>query len=122
MNGTIMQIDSLYKSKPVTAHSSITATATSVPICAEGKNAVLIQFITSAANNWTIKLTGSFTKHGTYTDLYELANTGAMAQMLYQLNSNKMFLFKGIPNWIKIVATEDADGSTVSVYAQLLNV
>jgi len=45
-----------------------------------------------------------------------------MAAMSYQLNSNKVFLFKGIPDWIKIVATEDADGATVTVKVQPLNV
>lgn len=114
----INQISHLYKGSVVTVHSAIEATATSDAIDCQGYNAILMFFTTSAANNWTIKLQGSDSKNGTYADCYELANTGSMAAMSYQLNSNKVFLFKGIPDWIKIVATEDVDGSTVTVKIQ----
>jgi hypothetical protein len=110
------------KGAVTTVHDAIQATATSDPVDCRGFNAVLVYFTTSAANNWTIKVQGSDTRNGTYADCYELANTGSMAAMSYQLNSNKVFLFKGIPAWIKIVATEDADGSTVTVKVQPLNV
>jgi len=91
-----------------TVHDGIQATATSDPVDCRGFNAVLVYFTTSAANNWTIKVQGSDTRNGTYADCYELANTGSMAAMSY--------------HWIKIVATEDADGSTVTVKVQPLNV
>jgi hypothetical protein len=118
----IHQIDSIYKGNVVKAHDAITATATSKSIDCSGKNAVLIQALISvAAQNWTFKVQGSMTEHGEYTDCYELANTGAMAPMSYQTNASRMFLFKGIPDWIKIVATEDVDGATVTVLAQPLN-
>ena len=114
----IHQIDNVYKGNIITAHSAITATATSAPINCQGKNALLVYFTTSAANNWTIKIQGSDTRNGTYADCYELANTGSMAAMSYQLNANRVFLFRGIPDWIKVVATEDADGATVTVKVQ----
>ena len=98
-----------------------TATSTSDPIDARGYNAVLVYFTTSAKNNWTVKVQGCDTRNGTYADVYEQANTGAMAAMSYQLDANKIFLFKGIPDWIKIVATEDVDGATVTVKVQPLN-
>jgi hypothetical protein len=117
----IQQIDNIYKGNVVTAHSAITATAISNKIDCRGKNAVLIQALISvAAQNWTFKVQGSMTENGTYTDCYELANTGSMALMSYQTNASKMFLFKGIPDWIKIVATEDVDGATVTVNVQPL--
>lgn len=117
----VLQIDNIYKGNVIKVHDAITATATSVKIDCRGKNAVLIQALISVAvQNWTFKVQGSMTEHGTYTDCYELANTGAMALMSYQTNASKMFLFKGIPDWIKIVATEDVDGATVTVNVQPL--
>jgi len=119
----INDIDKMLKGNVSTVHTAITGTATSAKIDCRGKNAILIQALISvAAQNWTFKLQGSFTENGTYTDLYELANTGSMAAMSYQTNASKMFLFKGIPDWVKVVATEDVDGATVTVNVQPLNV
>jgi hypothetical protein len=109
------------KASPVTAISAKAVTTTSDPIDCKGYNAVLVYFTTSAEKNWTIKVQGCDTRNGTYADCYEQANTGSMAAMSYQLNANRVFLFKGIPDWIKIVATEDADGATVTVKVQPLN-
>lgn len=118
MGPTVVQIDKKMKGRITTAHSAITATATSDIIDCRGKNALLVEFVITGAANWTISIQGSLTKTGTYCNIYELANTGSMAQMSYQLNSNRLFIFKGIPDWIKVVATEDADGQTVTVRVQ----
>lgn len=116
-------IEEIAKGTPQSVITAAEATTTSAAIDARGKNAVLLKItIADAEQNWTVKLTGSFTKTGTYVDLYELANTGSMAQMSYQTNSSKMILFKGIPDYIKIVATEDVTGAKCSVEVQLLNV
>ncbi len=116
-------IEEISKGSPISAISAAEATTTSAAIDARGKNAVLLKItIADATQNWTIKLTGSFTKTGTYVDIYELANTGSMAAMSYQTNASKMILFKGIPDYIKVVATEDVNGAKCSVDVQLLNV
>jgi hypothetical protein len=104
------------------AHSAIDATATSAAINCEGYNGILIHAIFSGEANWTIKVQGSMTENGSYADVYELANTGTMTAMSYQTNATKMFLFKGIPDFVKIVATEDVSGQTITVYAQPINV
>lgn len=115
----IVDIDRFNKGSVITAHSAITATATSTPINCIGKNAILVKVtITGGANNWTFKPIGSFTRNGTYVDCYEQANTGVMILMSYQCNASRMFLFKGIPDWVEIVATENVDGSTVTVEVQ----
>jgi hypothetical protein len=121
MYGTV-SINHMQKGLVTTAHSAISATATSVPINCEGYNAILVSVDFSAAQNWTFKVQGSLTENGNYFDVYELANTGSMAAMSYQTDADKIFLFKGIPDWIKIVATEDVDGATVTVKVQPLNV
>lgn len=121
MSGFV-SIAEVVKGPVIVAHSAIAATATSDKISCVGFNAVLVEFDISGAANWTISIQGSLTKNGTYANCYELANTGSMAQMSYQTNADKVFLFKGVPDWIKVVATEDADGQTVTVRVQPLNI
>jgi len=70
---------------------------------------------------WTFKVQGCLASGGTFVDWYEQANTGAMVLMSYQTNASKGFVFRGIPNFIKIVATEDEDGATVACRVQSLN-
>ena len=101
-----------------TVHSGITATATSAAVDCRGFNGILIDFAISGAANWTISITGCDTDTGTFKAVYELANTGTMTAMSYQLNANRIFVFKGVPNYIKVVATEDAGAETVTVKAQ----
>lgn len=106
-----------------TAHGAITATGTSAEINCKGFNALLVEVaISVAAKLWTFKVQGSLESGGTFVDCYEQANTGSMALMSYQTNASKIFLFKGIPDYIKIVATEDEDGATVTVKVQPLNI
>jgi hypothetical protein len=102
-------------------HNAITATATSDEQDCRGYNAVLVSVNISDAYNWTFKIQGSLASGGTFVDCYEQANTGVMVAMSYQTNVSKIFLFKGIPDFIKIVATEDENGATVSVSIQPLN-
>jgi hypothetical protein len=116
-----MDIDKVNKGNVTTVHNAISATATSAAIDCRGKNGLLMQVEFSAAANWTFKIQGSLTQHGTYADWYEQANTGVMKAMSYQTNASKGFTFKGVPDWVKIVATEDVDGATVTVKAQPIN-
>ncbi len=116
-----MNVDKMGKGAITTAHSAITGTATSAEIDCRGYNAVLVSADISAAFNWTFKVQGCIVSGGTFVDLYEQANTGAMVAMSYQCNSSRIFVFKGIPDYIKVVATEDADGATVTVKVQPLN-
>lgn len=119
---SIMDIEQINKSSPIALMNQVEATTTSEPVDARGKNAVLVKITLTGAVNWTIKLQGCFTRNGTYVDLWELANTGLMTQMSHQTNISKIILFKGIPDYIKVVATEDVDGQKCSIEIQLLNV
>lgn len=101
-----------------TVHSAITSTATSAAVDCRGFNGVLIDFTISGAANWTISITGCDEATGTFKPVYEQVNTGTMTLLSYQLNSNRIFGFKGVPNYIKVVATEDAGAETVTVKAQ----
>lgn len=118
-----MYLYKILKGTVTKIHDAITATATSEVVKCIGFNAILVTVtITGGANNWTFKLQGANASDGTFVDIYEQANTGSMALMSYQCNASRMFLFKGIPDFIKVVATEDVNGSTVTVEVQPLNV
>jgi hypothetical protein len=110
-----IQIQANLKGNVETAHSEITATATSSVIDTRNYNSVfLFILITVAVKNWTIKLQGCDTRNGTYIDLYSNdANTHNA--MSIQTNANKIVQFKNIPNWIKVVATEDEDTAKCTV-------
>lgn len=120
LSHTIDSIDVAKQSKGAVtvAHSAISATATSAELDCRGHNAILILVEFSGAYNWTFKLQGSMVSGGTFVDWYEQANTGSMVLMSYQCNANRGWTFKGIPDYVKIVATEDADGGTVTVKVQ----
>lgn len=117
-----INVDKMGKGSVTTAHSAITETATSAEIDCRGYNAILIEAdISVAAKLWTFKVQGCMVSGGTFIDCYELANTGTMTLMSYQTNASKIFVFKGIPDYVKIVATEDEDTATVTVKVQPLN-
>lgn len=121
MNGYV-DINAIVKGSKLATIATTDATKTSDPIDARGFNAVLVKITLSGAANWTIKLQGAFNRNDAYLDIYEQANTGTFVAMSHQTNASKMILFKGISDWIKVVATEDVDGQTCSVEVQLLNV
>ncbi len=117
-----IDVGKMSKGPVTTAHNAITMTTTSNEIDCRGYNAVLIEASISAAFNWTFKIQGCMVSGGTFVDCYEQANTGTMTLMSYQCNASRIFLFRGVPDYIKIVATEDQDGATVTVKVQPLNV
>jgi len=113
---------SLKKGTASTVHAAITGTALSAEIDCTGYNAVLVEVaISVAVKNWTFSIQGCLVSGGTFVDVYELANTGSMAAMSYQCNASRMFIFKGAPNYIKVNASEDEDGATVTVKVQPIN-
>jgi len=100
------------------AHNLIEVGATSSEINTEGYNAIMIQeVITVAVKLWTVKLTGSLISGGTFSDVYD---NNVLCSM--QTNSSKIALFKGIPQFLKIVATEDEDTGKCTVRYQLINI
>jgi hypothetical protein len=118
----IIDVGKMSKGTVVTVHNAITATVTSAEQSAEGFNSILVEVdISVAVKLWTFKLQGSMVSGGTFRDWYEQANTGTMTLMSYQTNASKGWVWKGIPNYYKIVATEDEDGATVSVRCQPFN-
>lgn len=117
-----IDVAKMSKGAVTTAHSTIAETATSAEIDCRGFNSLQVYVGPfSAAENWTFKVRGCMTSGGTFVDWYELANTGVMTLMSHQCNAAMGFPFRGIPDYVKIVATRDGGASTVSVIAQPYN-
>lgn len=118
-----IDVDKMGKGGVTTVHSAIADTATSDEVDCRGYNAILVEAgVFSAAENWTFKVQGCMVSGGTFVDWYEMANTGIMTLMSYQCNAARGFIFKGIPDYVKIVATRDGGASAVTVKVQPLNV
>jgi len=105
-----------------TAHNAIAETATSSAINCVGYNSLFMYVGPfSDAQNWTFKIQGSLNSSGTFVDWYELTNTGSMVAMSHQCNAARGFTFRGVPGYIKVVATRDGTASTVTVKVQPFN-
>jgi hypothetical protein len=117
-----IDVSKMSKGGVTVAHNAITATATSAEIPCAGFNAIMLEITQSAAEAWTYTVQGCMVTGGTFVDIYEMANTGALALMTVVENTlSRILVFKGIPDYIKIVATEVAGTATVTVKVQPLN-
>lgn len=110
------QITRMGKGAVTTAHAAGTAdTATSSAITCEGYNAVIVKVDVAGSGAWTIKLQGMLESTGTYADLYD--NSGTLMST-GSISASRGQLFVGIPDYIKVVATEDSGTATVTVKVQ----
>jgi hypothetical protein len=117
-----IDVDKMTKGAITTAHSIIADTATSSEVDCRGYNSLLIYAGPfTAAENWTFTVQGCMTSGSTFVDWYEQANTGVMALMSYQTNASRGWVWHGIPDYIKIVATRDGGASAVTVKVQPFN-
>jgi len=119
MSGSIFQLDNVYKGNVITAHSAISATATSAQIDCKGKNAVLVSILITGTGTWKFDIQGRLDGSGTYMDIYDNADSQLTTG---NLTASRMKLFVAIPDMIKIVATEVVDGATCTVRVQPINV
>jgi len=129
VNGNYAEVDScgnvavgFSKGSVTKVINAVEVTTTSSEIDCQGFNAILVQTAITNSKNWTVKVQGSLTSGGTFVDWYELANTGSMAAMSHLHSAGQGFIFKGIPDYVKIVATEEVDGGACTVTVQPMNV
>ena len=102
----------------VVAHNAITGTATSTAIDCRGYNAVYVEIaITVAAVNWTVSLLGSSSAGGTYSALY--VDATAVSK---QTATTYAGMWRGVPDWVKVLATEDVDTGKCTVTITPCNV
>jgi len=99
-----------------TAHSAIIATATSVAIDCRGFNMISVECAVSAitSGNWLIEILGCAISDGTFGECYKIRDDGLELQLktpAINANSNKVYYFPAIANYIKIKATRTTDGT-----------
>lgn len=122
----ICDIDKMNKGNVTTAHSAIAATATSAKIDCRGYNAllVLVDLGATGTPNWTITFTGSPTEQGTYAAIYKHKDDGTLVAVSSgALTADTCFVITGgLPDNVKVVATENSGTGTCTVTVQPCNI
>ena len=107
-----INVDKMSKGNVTTAHNAIVATATSAEIDCRGFNSISVECAVSAIilGNWQIEVHGCAITGGTFGRQFDENAREAKVTGL-NTNENVTFVFKGIPNYVKIVATRTTDGT-----------
>jgi hypothetical protein len=111
-----IDINKMSKSGVVVAHNAITATATSSEIDCRGFNTISVECAVSAitSGNWVIEILGSALSGGTSGNCFAPKDDGTFVQQktpLLNTNGTTTYYFRGIPNFVKILATRTTDGT-----------
>jgi hypothetical protein len=105
------------KASVATAINNVSETTTSSVIDARLYNSILLYI--DVGSSWSVKITGCDTSDGTFKDCYD--NNGNPLSST-NMTASKIQLFIGLPEYIKIVATEVSGSANCTVKYQLLNV
>jgi hypothetical protein len=100
------------KQTPILAHSAIDATATSAEIQVSGASIVMLDIEISGSGTWKVDIQGSRLLGGTYKDIYD--NNGNQLTT-GNITASRIQSFFIVSDFIKIVATEVANGATCTV-------
>ena len=115
-----MDVDKMTKGPITTAHSAITATATSAEIDCRGYNSLLVHFVSDASDKtWTISVLGAMGSGLTFVPLLDKATGLAASEITTDISG--YFTISNIPDYVKIVATKVGDGATVTCKVQPFN-
>ena len=115
-----IDVDKMTKGPITTAHSAITANATSDEIDCRGYNSLLVHFVSnSSILTWTISVQGAMGSGLTFVPLLDKATGLAVSEITTDISG--YFVISNIPDYIKIVATEIDDGATVTCKVQPFN-
>lgn len=111
-----IDVSKMSKGGITVAHSAITATTTSAEIDCRGFNAISVEMACSAFTdgNWVAAIHGCAVSGGTFGACYSPKDDGtfvAQATPAISANGNTTYYFRGIPNYVKIVATRTTDGT-----------
>lgn len=105
-----------------TAHNAIDSTATSDAIALGDFPSAYIEVTLSSTGtpNWTMTITGALTSTGTYFPMTDV-NNNAIA-FAAGLTSNVGETFRGLPPYIKVLATENSGTGTCTVKVQSVDI
>lgn len=111
-----IDVSKMGKGNVTVAHNAITVTATSAEIDCRGFNTISVEMACSAfsSGNWAAAIHGCAISGGTFGPCYSPKDDGTnVAQAIAPIsaNGNTTYYFRGIPNFVKIVATRTTDGT-----------
>ncbi len=111
-----INVSKMSKGGITVAHNAITATATSAEIDCRGFNTISVEMACSAfsSGNWAAAIHGCAITGGTFGACYSPKDDGtfvAQAIAAISTNGNTTYYFRGVPNYVKIVATRTTDGT-----------
>jgi hypothetical protein len=113
-----INVNKMSKGGSITAIPSGTAvTTTSAEVPCNGFNAVLVHVVITGTGTWNISLQASPESGGNFVDAYD----GANKMTTGDITSSRCVSFRGITDYLKVVATEVADGATCLVKVVPLN-
>lgn len=114
-----VNVTKMDKGSVSTVHNNISATATSAEIDCKGYSAILIKVdFLSGTGTWKIDLRGSLETGATAVNLYDDAG---VQRTTNNITDSGCYIFRGIPDFVKVVATEVADGANITVKVQPVN-
>lgn len=123
-NENIVAVGQMNKGTVTTAHNAIVVTTTSTEINCTGYNSLLVECAVSAitSGNWVVDVQGAMVTGGTVGDCYDLnvATPTKLTTGTISADGNRIFLFRGIPDFVKILATRTTDG-TLTCKVQPMN-
>ena len=122
VSATHMQCDVLtlpsVKGSVTTVHNGIADTATSTEVDCTGYNALIVHAVVTGAQAWTFAVQGAMTTGGTYAAAYD----GGDAMSVASISTSIVVVWKGITDFVKIVATRTGSASTCVVKVQPVNI
>jgi hypothetical protein len=113
----LVQLEKGKKVNVIPAGTDVTKTSNYVR--AEGHNAMIVHADVTGSGAWTIKVQGALAPNDNFADMYD-ANGSLMS--MGSISADRCQLFVGIPEYFKVVATEDTNGATIQVDVELLTV
>lgn len=117
------EIIKMSKGRVITTHAAGTSsTTTSAALTTNDiqmNNALLVKVDISGSGAWTIKLQGMLEAGGTMADLYD---SGGTLMSTGSITTSILRVFRGIPENIQVVATEDSGTATVTVKVQPITI
>ena len=112
-----MDVAKMSKGIVTTTHSAISATTVSSEIDCRGFNSILIHVVITGTGTWKADLQNAVISGGVVVDAYD----GATQLSTGDLTTSRCVLLRGVSSYIKIKATEVADGATCTINVQPLN-
>lgn len=100
------------KQAVILAHSAVAVTSTSTEINVSGASIVQLDITIAGTGTWKVDIQGCSVSGGTFKDIYDNNNNQLTTG---NITASRIQTFYVVSEYIKIIATEVADGATCTV-------